>query len=62
MTMTSVTKTQTVNFNKALVRCIAGGKACYVEMDRPPAHAGNIKTELLDGHVFNRLITVCVLY
>ena len=41
-----MTKAQTVNSNKALVLCIAGGKDCDVEMDRQPAHARTIKTEL----------------
>ena len=35
-----------MNSNKALVPCIAGGKDCDVEMDRQPAHARTIKTEL----------------
>ena len=44
--MATVTKAQTLNSNKALILCIAGGKHCDAEMVRQPALARAIKTEM----------------
>ena len=44
--MATVTKAQTLNSNKALIPCIAGGKPCDAEMVRQPALARAIKTEM----------------
>ena len=44
--MATVTKAQTLNSNKALIPCIAGGKHCDAEMVRQPALARAIKTEM----------------
>ena len=41
--MATVTKAQTLNSNKALIPCIAGGKPCDAEMVRQPRA---IKTEM----------------
>ena len=44
--MATVTKAQTLNTNKALIRCIAGGKNCDAEMARQPVPVRAIKTEM----------------
>ena len=44
--MATVTKAQTLNTNKALILCIAGGKNCDAEMARQPALVRAIKTEM----------------
>ena len=44
--MATVTKAQTLNTNKALILCIAGGKNCDAEMGRQPALVRAIKTEM----------------
>ena len=44
--MATVTKAQTLNSNKALILCIAGGKHCDAEMARQPALVRAIKTEM----------------
>ena len=44
--MATVTKAQTLNSNKALILCIAGGKNCDAEMARQPALVKAIKTEM----------------
>ena len=44
--MATVTKAQTLNSNKALILCIAGGKNCDAEMARQPALVRAIKTEM----------------
>ena len=44
--MATVTKAQTLNSNKALIPCIAGGKHCDAEMVRQPALARAIRTEM----------------
>ena len=46
--MATVTKAQTLNSNKALILCIAGGKNCDAEMARQPALVRAIKTEMAD--------------
>ena len=42
--MATVTKAQTLNTNKTLILCIAGGKNCDAEMARQPALVRAIKT------------------
>ena len=44
--MATVTKAQTLNTNKALILCIAGGKNCDAVMARQPALVRAIKTEM----------------
>ena len=44
--MATVTKAQTLNTNKALILCIAGGKNCDAEMARQPARVRAIETEM----------------
>ena len=44
--MAAVTKAQTLNSNKALILCIAGGQHCDAEMARQPALVRAIKTEM----------------
>ena len=44
--MATVTKTQTLQTNKALILCIAGGKMCDQEMARQPALVRAIKDEM----------------
>ena len=44
--LATVAKAQTLNSDKALILCIAGGKHCDAEMARQPAPAGAIKTEM----------------
>ena len=44
--MATVTKAQTLNTNKALILCIAGGKNCDAEVARQPALVRAIKTEM----------------
>ena len=46
--MATVTKAQTLNSNKALIPCIAGGKHCDAEMVRQPALARAIRTEMVE--------------
>ena len=50
--MATVTKAQTLNSNKALILCIAGGKHCDAEMVRQPALARAIKTEMASQDFF----------
>ena len=42
----SVAKAQTLDSDKSLILCIAGGKHCDAETARQPAPAGAIKTEM----------------
>ena len=44
--MATVTKAQTLNTNKALILCIAGGRNCDAEMARQAALVRAIKTEM----------------
>ena len=44
--LATVAKAQTLNSDKALNLCIAGGKHCGAEMARQPAPVGAIKTEM----------------
>ena len=44
--LASVAKAQTLDSDKALILCIAGGKHCDAETARQPAPARAIKTEM----------------
>ena len=47
--MATVTKAQTLQTNKALILCVAGGKNCDAEMARQPALVRAIKTEMVSS-------------
>ena len=49
--MATVTKAQTLNTNKALIVCIAGGKTCDAEIARQPVPVRAIKIKMADQHL-----------